>query len=432
VGGQGVSSILENPAWSPDDQQIAFDEEVCVSDAGCWNHLWVVNADGSGRRDVLDISYTPQYPSWSPDGEWIAFTGFCPPDGSIPFLAICKVRPDGSDVTQLYEGSDDSYAPDWSPDGTSVVFGNAGSIAKIGADGTGYEPIRAGGTGSYASGPVWSPDGSRIAFQRNQPVGGTSNVAVMNSDGTGEAVLTSGSDPSWQPIPQTYVRPKGATPMRVSLVEAYRQCTTPNSTHGAPLSFPSCNAAGGMGLVSPNVTNGTPEPNGAAANFTGVVRLAVVPGNPSTAADEADVQIKVATTDIRCAPGAPAAICGSTNVSATPDYVGELEGRIGLRLTDKDNTPNPGGPGPGTMSDTVFAFTIPCTQTSSGFTPDSTIGSSCSLQTTADALTPGMVKETRRTIWQLGQIQVYDGGPDGIVSTPGGNSLFAAQGLFVL
>ena len=50
---------------------------------------------------------------------------------------------------------------------------------------------------------------------------------------------------------------------------------------------------------------------------------------------------------------------------------------------------------------------------------------------TVDAvLGAGAIKETMRTIWQLGQVRVNDGGPDGVVSTTP-NTLFAVQGLFV-
>ena len=38
-----------------------------------------------------------------------------------------------------------------------------------------------------------------------------------------------------------YARPKGATPLRASLVPAYTTCASPNRTHGPPLVYPSCN-----------------------------------------------------------------------------------------------------------------------------------------------------------------------------------------------
>ena len=39
----------------------------------------------------------------------------------------------------------------------------------------------------------------------------------------------------------THPRPKGATPLRVPIVPAYKQCTAANRTHGPALAFPSCN-----------------------------------------------------------------------------------------------------------------------------------------------------------------------------------------------
>ena len=46
------------------------------------------------------------------------------------------------------------------------------------------------------------------------------------------------------------------------------------------------------------------------------------------------------------------------------------------------------------------------------------------------ALVPGAVQTGKRAIWELGQVQVFDGGPDGVVSTAG-NSLFETEGVFV-
>src|SRR4029453_7214247 len=48
-----------------------------------------------------------------------------------------------------------------------------------------------------------------------------------------------------------YLRPKSASPFKVSLVPAYAPCTSPNRTHGPPLAFPSCNPPG---RLSPNLT----------------------------------------------------------------------------------------------------------------------------------------------------------------------------------
>ena len=56
--------------------------------------------------------------------------------------------------------------------------------------------------------------------------------------------------------------------------------------------------------------------------------------------------------------------------------------------------------------------------------------SECQTTTTADALIPGAIKEGQHSIWQLGQVVVYDGGADGDTATAD-NTVFARQGLFV-
>src|SRR4051794_13947522 len=58
-------------------------------------------------------------------------------------------------------------------------------------------------------------------------------------------------------------------------------------------------------------------------------------------------------------------------------------------------------------------------------------GSTCSMATTADSLVPGTIEEGNRSIWEIGQIEVEDGGPDGLASTGGDNTPFARQELFV-
>jgi glucose/arabinose dehydrogenase len=203
-------------------------------------------------------------------------------------------------------------------------------------------------------------------------------------------------------------RPRGATPVRVSLVPAFQQCTASNRTHGPALAFPSCNPPV---LRSGQLTVGTPDANSAAANFDGQVRYEVIVGNPGTTADEADVALRVAINDVR-------------RQSDLADYTGQLQASAGLRLTDRDNPGSAGSP-VGTVQDSTFAWTVPCTTT-----PDTTVGSACAVTTSADAVNPGVVKEGLRAIWQLGQVQVFDGGSDGVASTAP-NTLFAVQGVFV-
>ena len=97
------------------------------------------------------------------------------------------------------------------------------------------------------------------------------------------------------------------------------------------------------------------------------------------------------------------------------DYPGALEARPTLRITDRDNTPSPGGPGAATVTDLDFPFSVPCTVTA-----DASVGSTCAVDTTAEALAPGAVKESRRSVWALQRFDVRDA--DG--------HAFLTQGLF--
>jgi FG-GAP-like repeat len=212
-----------------------------------------------------------------------------------------------------------------------------------------------------------------------------------------------------------YSRPKGATPMRASLVPAYRACTASNRTHGAPLSFGSCAPPAPS---SPNLTVGTPDANGAPANAIGSVLLSV---KTNVAPTPNDVLLAATTSDVRCQAGVTT--CGAANAADGPDYTGELQVTTSLRITDRLNGYFKNAPG--TVVDTPLAFTVPCAATASVGT-----GATCSVSTTANSIVPGIAKNGSRQIWELGNVQVFDGGPDGAVATAG-NSLFEDQGVFV-
>jgi hypothetical protein len=208
----------------------------------------------------------------------------------------------------------------------------------------------------------------------------------------------------YSPTAGGYARPKGASPMRLSLVPAYNACSSPNSTHGAPLSSGSCNPPV---QSSGFLTLGSPDANSAGANGTASMTMTAVAGNSATTADEADLKLKMSATDVR-------------KKSDLTDYTGQLKAATGLRIIDRDNGPAEVGVG-----DTTYSFTVPCAATGS-----TTVGSTCSLNTTADALVANTIKEGTRAIWQLGKVDVLDGGADGVASTDP-NTRYLTQGYFV-
>ena len=96
-------------AWSPDGTSIAFTSGTA---------LWLMRADGSGRRKVHgDPNRQTRSPAWSPDGTKIAWEHG---DGD---LEIYVANRDGTGVRNLTDNEvvQDSL-PTWTPDGRSLVF----------------------------------------------------------------------------------------------------------------------------------------------------------------------------------------------------------------------------------------------------------------------------------------------------------------------
>jgi hypothetical protein len=212
-----------------------------------------------------------------------------------------------------------------------------------------------------------------------------------------------------------FPRPKGATPTRVSLVPGYAPCSAPNRVHGPALASTSCNPPVRSSAV---LTVGTVDANGFAPNSQGFAKFDVVTGNPATEADEADVALTISITDVR-------------NHPSGTDYTGRVAVQSNLQITDLTNSDE--RPEPGTVQTTPLSFAMQCAATG-----DTTIGGTCSLATTYDALLPGAVQERQRAIWELGQIQVRDAGPNGTgyAACPptcgdGDETVFMRQGIFI-
>jgi uncharacterized repeat protein (TIGR01451 family) len=279
------------------------------------------------------------------------------------------------------------------------------------------------GTVSCSLGAV--PSGQDAVVEvwiRTQAAGQITNQASVSSDvaDPNSQDNSASADTTVSPL-SGYPRPKGATPVLVSLVPAYAACTSANATHGPPLASPSCKPPA---QVSTNLTVGTLDANGAPANSSGFVRLDTKIGAVGPP-DDSDVKIVTSITDVRCK--AVLAACGPANTAAGPDYTGELRASFGLRLTDRFNGASPaGGTDAATVQDTAFPFTVACSPTIAA-----TIGSTCSVATSANAVMPGVVLDTKRTIWQLAEAQVFDGGSDGLAATAADNLLFMDQGIFL-
>jgi hypothetical protein len=364
--------------------------------------IWTTKPDGTDRRLLVSASGGDSVgsPAWSPSGDRIVFAK----SGQIAVM-----NADGSGLQTLTNTSSGyNFNPQWSLDGSKILFGASrdGNYEIYSMNPDGSDQTNLTNNGAVDENAIWSPDSRKIAFQSTRD--GGYDIYVMNRDGTGITQLTdnAGSLQDWQALLAGYPRPKGAGPLSISLVPAYKPCGSPNSTHGSPLASPSCNPPV---PASDYLTVGTADSNGKPTKSYGSLVTEVQLGDPTTPADEADVKLTFDLKDVR-------------SKSNLTDYTGELLAQESARLTDKYNGY---GGASATAKDLAYSFVVPCSATA-----DATIGSECALTTTADTLVPGAIKEGKRAVWELGQLQVFDGGSDGLASTAG-NTLFEVQGVFV-
>ena len=211
--------------------------------------------------------------------------------------------------------------------------------------------------------------------------------------------------PSTCTAAEPYPHPQSASPVSAALVQLFRQCGTQaspaNGAHAPPFGG-SCNP---------------PQPNSSVARVgassQGSASLGVVPGdlNPNNG-DQADVTIAVNLTDVSSTGGG----------DYDPNPAGaDLTEATRLRLTDRNNND-----ASGTTTDFDFSAPVVCVTTAGAE------GSSCATSTSADAVTPGAIREDRGTIAQVFRVRLFDSGLNGVRENGAGDDLILAQqGIYV-
>jgi TolB protein len=181
------------PAWSPDGKQIVFSEGSASEALG----LWVMNADGSGLRQLTPEGFDP---AWSPDGKTIAYEV----DKSTPnndILNIYVIPAAGGEPTNLTPGATYAVGPDWSPGGRRIVFQLHTDLAVMKADGSNQHRITHDGGNVGDGAPAWSPDGRWIVYSRGKSADDTADLYVIHPDGNDRHRVTrrgNAGAPNWQ------------------------------------------------------------------------------------------------------------------------------------------------------------------------------------------------------------------------------------------
>ena len=229
-----------NAAWSKDSQSMAYTRNI----NGQFPDIWASRIDGSDPQPVF---YGPEYdyfqPSWGTAGNgtpnpliealfpppepdplppWVydnlVFVSSRSGESNIQIFRIAAES--GDDIVQLTDNPLGVAAPSLSPEGDRIAFvndlyGNS-QIAVMNSDGSGIVNLTDGGRGGLIS---WSPHGEQLAFFDEDGIDGVNQIFTIGADGSNRQQLThdpvrSSTNPIWGPDGRhiLYVSGEGEAP----------------------------------------------------------------------------------------------------------------------------------------------------------------------------------------------------------------------------
>src|SRR6267378_2997408 len=189
--GSGVRQLTHttvhefDPIWSPNGKRIAFAR---LDETGDFDVI-VMNADGSGAINLTNNDVVNDFAgAWSPDGKRMAIASNRDGDDEVFIINL-----DGSGVTQLTHNDVRDFPTAWSPNGTQILFesnrDDDEELYVMNVDGSGVTRLTNNPGRDEGDRAGWSPNGKQIAFHSTRD-GGDEDIFVMNADGTGVTQLT--------------------------------------------------------------------------------------------------------------------------------------------------------------------------------------------------------------------------------------------------
>lgn len=182
---------------SPDGKRVVF---TSLKDGDL--EIYTMNVDGSDVRRLTTTPGYDGGPWWSPDGTKIIYRAWHPVDSALAgyrdLLARRLVRPnrmelwvmnaDGSGQRQITQLGGANFGPSWTTDGRRIIFSSnfrqprSGNfdLFVINLDGSGLEQITT--HTSFDGFPMFSPDGRTLvwASNRNEGRAGETNLFIAD------------------------------------------------------------------------------------------------------------------------------------------------------------------------------------------------------------------------------------------------------------
>ncbi len=169
---------------SPDGKRIVF-----TSLKGGDLDIYTMNVDGTDVKQLTTTPGYDGGPWWSPDGKQIVYRAYHPTDSAelTSYRDLLKqnmIRPnkmdlyvmnaDGSGQKQITNMGGASFGPSWSHDGKRIIFSSNYTnprsrnfdLYMINPDGTNLEKITT--NGEFDGFPIFSPDGKKLLWASNR------------------------------------------------------------------------------------------------------------------------------------------------------------------------------------------------------------------------------------------------------------------------
>ncbi len=177
-----------------------------ASDSTGLTQIYVINTDGTRRKQVTDLSEGACQPSWSPDGKRLVFISPCTYNTDYyPGSAMYIINVDGTGLLPLPTVTGGDYDPAWSPDGNWIAFT---SLRNSGRPQIYLQNLVDNSVLSLSEKfatdfqPAWSSDGKKLVFISTRR--GSPQVWMMDIDGKNQFQFSQSpnyiySRPSWSP-----------------------------------------------------------------------------------------------------------------------------------------------------------------------------------------------------------------------------------------